>query len=114
MADGGNIRQPAVAGRFYPADPARLQREVGDLLRAGSSAPRTAVAVMAPHAGYVYSGGIAGKVFAGVDVPDRVILLCPNHTGLGRRIAVVTDGAFRLPGGDVPIDSELAAAILRE
>jgi AmmeMemoRadiSam system protein B len=117
MASSGNIRQPAVAGRFYPADPIRLQREVGDLLRPGSSAQiaaRPAVAVMAPHAGYVYSGGIAGAVFAAVVVPPRVILLCPNHTGMGPRISVVPDGAFRIPGADIPVDAPLAAAILRE
>ncbi len=69
---------------------------------------------MAPHAGYVYSGGIAGAVFAAIDVPPRVILLCPNHTGMGQRISVVADGAFRIPGADIPIDAPLAAAILRE
>lgn len=115
MASSGSIRQPAVAGKFYPADPERLRREVGQLLHADTGVqPRRAAAVMAPHAGYVYSGGIAGKVFAGVDVPVRVILLCPNHTGLGQRIAVIAAGAFRVPGGDIPIDQELAAAVLRE
>ena len=115
MASSGSIRQPAVAGKFYPADPDRLRHEVSQLLHADSPVqPRRAVAVMAPHAGYVYSGGIAGKVFAGVEVPARVILLCPNHTGLGQRIAVIASGAFRVPGGDIPIDEQLAAAVLRE
>jgi len=115
MGTSGPIRQPAVAGKFYPADPARLRRDVGAFLdAAGGGAPRRAAAVMAPHAGYVYSGGVAGKVFAGVEVPLTVIVLCPNHTGLGQRISVVAEGAFRVPGADIPIDAELAAAVLRE
>jgi AmmeMemoRadiSam system protein B len=67
---------------------------------------------MAPHAGYVYSGDVAGMVFARIDVPPRAIVLCPNHTGRGARIAVAAQGAFRVPGADVPIDEPLARAIL--
>jgi hypothetical protein len=103
---------PAVAGRFYAADPGQLGRDVQRFLAAGAGPPRRALAVMAPHAGLVYSGGVAGQVFAAVDVPERVIILCPNHTGRGATIAVVTEGAFRIPGADIPIDAELAAAIL--
>jgi MEMO1 family protein len=105
-----------VAGRFYPASPAELDRQVRAYLAAGTlDAPAVrACAAMAPHAGYVYSGGVAGKVFAHIHVPERVVLLCPNHTGLGERIAVVDHGAFRIPGADIAIDAELAAAILDE
>ena len=69
------IRPAAVAGRFYPGDADALRREVGALLTAAGSAPAPAVAVMAPHAGYIYSGGVAGRVFAAVEVPERVIVL---------------------------------------
>jgi MEMO1 family protein len=110
------IRPPAVAGRFYPASPADLDRQVRAYLAAGmSDAPAVrACAAMAPHAGYVYSGGVAGKVFAHIHVPERVVLLCPNHTGLGKRIAVVDRGGFGIPGADIPIDAELAGAIIDE
>lgn len=110
------IRVPAVAGRFYPAEERQLSAEVAGYLRrgAGDNSPRPACAVMAPHAGYVYSGGVAGQVFARVDVPERVIVLCPNHTGRGARVAVVADGAFEIPGAQVPIDAELARAVLAE
>ena len=109
------IRPPAVAGRFYPGDPDTLAQQVTGFLAAGEPAtPEPAIAVMAPHAGYMYSGGVAGRVFGGVEVPERVIVLCPNHTGLGRRVSVVPAGRFCLPGGDVPIDEELAAAVLAE
>ncbi len=110
------IRPPAVAGRFYPGDRDQLDHEVSDHLThgRGDATPRAATAVMAPHAGYVYSGGIAGQVFARVEVPERAVVLCPNHTGMGRRIAVVKEGAFRIPGRDIPIDESLAADILDE
>lgn len=112
-ATPGKTRVPAVAGRFYPGDAATLERDVRGYLSAGASgAPARACGVMAPHAGYVYSGGIAGQVFARVRVPERVIILCPNHTGRGVRIAVVTEGAFAIPGANIPIDTELAAAVL--
>jgi MEMO1 family protein len=108
------IRPAAVAGRFYPGDADALRREVTSLLAAADATPAPAIAVMAPHAGYIYSGAVAGRVFAGVEVPERVVILCPNHTGLGRRISVVAAGRFCMPGGDIPIDEELAAAVLAE
>jgi len=111
---------PAVAGRFYPASAEELEREVRGFLavepdrQEGEASALAAVAVMAPHAGYVYSGGVAGKVFAGIEVPERVIIACPNHTGLGPRVSIIERGAYRIPGADVPIDHELAAAIKAE
>src|SRR5262245_64795054 len=68
--------------------------------------------MVAPHAGYMYSGAVAGQVFARVSVPERVVVMGPNHTGRGERVSLVPAGAFQLPGGAVPIDEELAAAIL--
>jgi MEMO1 family protein len=112
----GARRPPAVAGRFYPASADELEREVRRYLADGAPGgpPRPVCAVMAPHAGLVYSGGIAGKVFAAIEVPAEVVVLCPNHTGRGARIAVASRGAFRLPGGEVPIAAALADAILGE
>ena len=107
---------PAVAGRFYPESAAKLDREVRELLTAGKADKPVvkASAAMAPHAGYVFSGGVAGTVFSRIEIPQRVVILCPNHTGRGKRIAVVDRGAFRIPGADVPIDHEMAEAILDE
>ncbi len=109
----GIIRLAAVAGRFYPADPSELGAEVQQFLSCDAS-PIEAVALMAPHAGFVYSGKTAGRTFAAVHVPERVIVLCPNHTGLGARVAVISEGSFALPGFHVPVDTELAAAVLTE
>lgn len=110
----GPTRAPAVAGRFYPDDVDQLQHEVARYLAGGAVETVRAAGVVAPHAGYVYSGGVAGTVFGSIDVPERVIVLGPNHTGMGQRIAVAPSGAFRIPGAEIPIDSELADAILDE
>lgn len=101
------IREPAVAGRFYPAEPKALDAAVRAHLASGASAERRALAVIAPHAGYMYSGAIAGLTYASIQIPDRVIVLCPNHTGRGARKSVSSASAWRLPGGAVPVDDEL-------
>lgn len=111
------LRHPAVAGRFYPGNPDDLRAEArGYLSQANTAnqAPVRAVGCIAPHAGYMYSGHVAGAVFARVEVPKRCIVLCPNHTGMGRALAVMSDGAWQTPLGDVPIDSELAGALKRQ
>ncbi len=100
-----------MAGRFYPGDAAVLDAEVTRLL-ATWAAPRPRLAVMAPHAGYVYSGPIAGRNFAATAVPRRVIVLAPNHTGRGARAAVWARGALALPGDAVPVDEALADAVV--
>ncbi len=110
------LRHPAVAGRFYPGDPDELRAEARGYLSQASSAnqpPVRAMGCIAPHAGYMYSGHVAGAVFARVEVPRQCIVLCPNHTGMGRALAVMSDGAWQTPLGDVPIDAELAAALKR-
>lgn len=103
-------REPAVAGRFYPGEPARLAAEVEQLLGPIVD-PEPALALIGPHAGYVYSGAIAGQTWARVRVPRRVVLMCPNHTGLGVARSLWSGGAWTLPGATVPIDEALGASI---
>jgi MEMO1 family protein len=108
------LRHPAVAGRFYPGDPDDLRTEARGYLSQASSlnqAPVRALGCIAPHAGYVYSGHVAGAVFARVEVPKRCIVMCPNHTGMGRALAIMSEGGWQTPLGDVPIDAELAGAL---
>jgi len=106
------LREPAVAGRFYPADPAVLR---GDLHSCLSPAQQliSATACMVPHAGYIYSGALAGAVFSRIAVPARCIILCPNHTGRGHSLSLMAEGAWRTPLGDVKIDHELAEKLLQ-
>jgi MEMO1 family protein len=106
-------RAPAVAGRFYPADPELLEREIQAHLQRppGVQAPRPALAVMVPHAGYVYSGAIAGQTFAAVLPAKRALVMAPNHTGRGARRALYPGASFLLPGGALQVDRELNLAL---
>ncbi len=105
------IRHPAVAGQFYPAAPTDLDRMVKRYTRDVAQKVH-ARAVVVPHAGYVYSGGVAGEVFSTLSLPGRHVIFGPNHTGVGADAAIMTRGAWRMPWGDVPIDEELAARLL--
>ncbi len=108
------VRHPAVAGRFYPRDPKDLREEVlSYLAQTPHPKPVRAQGCIAPHAGYMYSGHVAGAVFAGLEIPELCLVMCPNHTGVGRPLAIVSDGAWETPLGDVPIDNDFAAALKR-
>jgi AmmeMemoRadiSam system protein B len=103
-------RAPAVAGRFYPADERELTREV-DALIGKETSDEPAPVVIAPHAGYRYSGAIAGEVYRAVRVPPVAIVLCPNHTGHGARAAIMTRGNWIVPGARIPIDAGVAEQV---
>lgn len=109
----GLVRRPVVAGRFYPRNPDELRAEVESYLAqegpARSLVP--AIGCIAPHAGYLYSGHVAGAVFARIDVPRRCIVLCPNHTGMGTPLSIMREGTWDTPLGEVEIDSGLAGAL---
>jgi len=107
------VRQPVVAGRFYPADADALARETaGYLAQADAPSERSTLLAMAPHAGAVYSGSVAGRTLGAARLAGTLLLLGPNHTGRGARLAVWPDGIWRIPGQDVPVDDALAAALL--
>jgi AmmeMemoRadiSam system protein B len=106
------IRPPAVAGQFYPGAAAQVNASLDHLMRPVEK-QRDALAVVVPHAGWMYSGATAGMAYAAVRVPDRVIMLGPNHHGLGSPYAVADTGAWRTPVGDAPICEPLAAALIR-
>jgi AmmeMemoRadiSam system protein B len=106
-------RTPAVAGRFYPENPQALLEEVQRHLEQKS--PKvSALGVIAPHAGFQYSGDVAGTVYSRIEIPDTVILLGPNHTGMGERISIFSRGSWIMPFGDLEIDAKLAKAILND
>src|SRR5215813_10436624 len=105
------IRQPAVSGRFYPSQPNELVRTVQTFLEPIENRQKAAGLVV-PHAGYVYSGHVAGAVYSRVILPDRSIVLCPNHTGLGTPLSTMKSGSWRTPLGEVQIDEELSSALM--
>jgi len=104
------LRHPAVAGRFYPKDRDNLLQDIESYL-ASQAATTPAFGCLVPHAGYVYSGAVAGTVYAQLDLPRRIIILCPNHTGKGRALAIMSQGGWETPLGLAPIDSPLADAL---
>ncbi len=105
------IRQPAVAGYFYQGSREGLEREVSLLLPEKEKHPATAIVV--PHAGYLYSGHVAGEVYASLDLPDSFIILCPNHTGYGSDFDVHPEGEWITPLGSAHVDEELINELIK-
>jgi AmmeMemoRadiSam system protein B/AmmeMemoRadiSam system protein A len=109
-------REPAVAGQFYPADPAELARAVDRWLvpPAGAKPPSGIVAVLAPHAGYEFSGRLAGMAYwyAG-DAYDTVVILATGHTEAVKGAALLSSDFYKTPLGKVEPDRALAAALLK-
>jgi MEMO1 family protein len=112
---GGDVRPAAVAGRFYPGNPAELRRTIEGLLReakpAAGPAPK---AIIAPHAGYIFSGPIAASAYARLaparETTRKVVLLGPSHFAAFRGLAATTAAAFSTPLGAVPVDT----AVIRD
>ncbi|MFV0437487.1 MAG: AmmeMemoRadiSam system protein B [Desulfopila sp.] len=106
------IRQPAVAGRFYPDNPQVLAQVIRDLSPASAPVtPQQGIAAMVPHAGYAYSGAVAAETFAALAIPPTVILLGLNHRGLGAPIALsVAD--WQMPMGTVRVNRELGQRLV--
>ena len=118
------LREPAVAGQFYPGRKSELVEEITRCFRSplgpGDSEPpkvsdkRTIVGAVAPHAGYVYSGPVAAHLYRKLwsqEMPATVVILGPNHTGYGAGLAVTTED-FMTPLGVVRIDDELVAKLV--
>lgn len=111
------VREPVVAGQFYTAQPEALAREVAGYM-AGAKAPhahaegRHTLLAMAPHAGYMFSGAVAGKTLGAARLTRDILLLGPNHTGMGQSLAVWDKGAWAFPGGGLPVAEDLAARLL--
>lgn len=104
-------RPPCVAGRFYPGDAASLKKTIDSFLVPGMIAG-PAVSIIAPHAGYIYSGAVAGAVYSAVKIPDTVVLIGPNHTGLGEQVSVMDSGVWEIPTGTVEVNAEISDLIL--
>jgi AmmeMemoRadiSam system protein B len=109
------VRPPAVAGMFYPGDAAVLQRDVAAMLAAASPEPLTPKAIIAPHAGYIYSGPVAASVYALLaplrERIERVVLLGPVHRVWVAGLALPGVDAFNTPLGRVELDQQAIAAL---
>jgi AmmeMemoRadiSam system protein B len=106
------LRLPAVAGRFYPSNPAELTALIRKYTSTDAGQPRIPVrACLLPHAGYVYSGHVAGAVLARIELPTKIIVLGVRHHPRGEPAAILSNGTWRTPLGDAPIDEPLAEAL---
>jgi hypothetical protein len=105
------VRQPVVAGQFYEGRSKELRAQVKGYI--DPKAKKVGViGLLAPHAGFMFSGQVAGAVYSRIKFPAIFVILGPNHTGRGKPWAIMTEGAWRTPLGDVEIDSDLASKIM--
>jgi AmmeMemoRadiSam system protein B len=104
------VRHPAMAGRFYPENPEDLRASIDSYCSPKKNA-LSATGCVAPHAGYIYSGQVAGAVYSTLGIPRRCIVLCPNHTGKGPPLSIMSRGVWETPIGTASIDPELADAL---
>jgi AmmeMemoRadiSam system protein B len=106
------IRNPTVAGYFYPASPTELKTMLGKFIDKKAK-KEDAVGLLMPHAGYIYSGAVAGAAISRVKFKDTFIIIGPSHSGLGKPFSVMPEGTWRTPLGDVEVDAEIAREIIK-
>ncbi len=105
------IRNPVVAGQFYPESPSQLKAMIEGLVDK-KAIKEEVIGLVSPHAGYIYSGPVAGAVISRIKFKDTFVILGPNHTGSGKPLSIMTQGVWKTPLGEVEIDSELGKQIL--
>jgi MEMO1 family protein len=112
--DDPDARQPQRAGRYYPDEPAEMHGKVRQLLAAvqNPGAPRSAAGILVPHASLKASGFIAAEVYARVEIPDHVILIAPNHPGVGEPVAIWQGGPWYAPGVTFQYRNDLAMRLV--
>jgi MEMO1 family protein len=110
--DTSTVRPAAVAGKFYPQDAKKLLASIHSYV-VPEKQRETALGCVVPHAGYVYSGHVAGAVYARLEMSRRCIVLCPNHTGQGTPLSIMTRGSWQTPLGKAEIDAELADQLVQ-
>lgn len=106
------IRKPAVAGQFYSGNPTRLREEIRELMGREVTKEKV-IGIISPHAGYMYSGAVAGFLFNSIEIPDTVIILGPNHHGIGSKAAMHPSGEWVTPLGNTRINDKLSELIKR-
>jgi len=103
------IRDPAVAGKFYSASKEELHKEVSQYII--DHPKEFVIGIVSPHAGFIYSGHVAGEVYSRIEIPKTFIILGPNHTGMGEIISLMLKGKWEIPTGSFNIDEALAQKI---
>ena len=106
-------RKPVVAGQFYPSQKSGIEKQIKGFVDKDKKKEKV-IAAVSPHAGYIYSGAVAGAVFSRVDLPSTIVILGPNHSGIGAPASLMAEGEWEMPSGNVAISSELSNLILEE
>jgi AmmeMemoRadiSam system protein B len=106
------IRDSILAGSWYPKSADEITAVMMEYLRTDRD-PVKAFGVVSPHAGWRYSGKVAGQVFASVNVPDTVIVIAPNHRGVGSEKSIWNKGRWQIPNGSIPVNTELADLVVK-
>lgn len=106
------LRKPVVAGQFYPQTAESLNKMLSKLVDLDSE-KQDCKGIIMPHAGYIYSGYVAGATISKVTVKQTAVILGTNHTGLGEPFSIITSGNWMTPLGEVKIDAEIAEAVLK-
>lgn len=105
------VRKPAAAGQFYPLSANEIKKQIKGFLD-NTLSKNEAIACILPHAGYIYSGKVASRTIASINLKDILVILGPNHTGNGEQFSIMCQGIWQTPLGDIKIDSALAKNIL--
>ena len=111
MQEDDMLRHPAVAGQFYKGTHEALRKQVDGFIIPVAE-QKKAIGIVSPHAGLMYSGAVAGAVYSSIVIPDVIVLIGPNHTGLGAAVSIMAEGEWETPLGTVPIETALASSIL--
>lgn len=106
-------RLAAVAGQFYHGNPSRLRAEVEQYINKDIPKEKV-IGIVAPHAGLIYSGPVAGVVYSSIEFPETFLLIGPNHTGYGKRVATMAKGVWEMPMRAFSIDEKIGKAILEK
>jgi len=106
------IRKPAVAGSFYPSNPQELSQLIESFIDLEMKKEK-ALTLIAPHAGFIYSGPVAGALFSSVQFPEKIILLGPSHRMIRSKFAIMRTGTWATPLGEIPVDTDLADLLMK-
>ncbi|MEK7849282.1 MAG: MEMO1 family protein [Candidatus Omnitrophota bacterium] len=108
------IRKPAVAGQFYPSDPAELIKLINSFgTKDKTIVKEKAIACILPHAGYIYSGKVASEVLSSIEVAQTCLIIGPNHSGYGEPSSISRKGEWQTPLGNIKIDTALADELIK-
>ncbi|MFA5093171.1 MAG: AmmeMemoRadiSam system protein B [Candidatus Omnitrophota bacterium] len=108
-----NLRKPVVAGQFYPWQALELKSMIATFVDK-TAQKKEVIGAILPHAGFAYSGRVAAQTVSGINIKNTVVLLGPNHIGLGATFSIMPQGTWQTPLGDVEIDVRLANLFLKK